>query len=233
MGFEKISVPSVREQFVQKLENTILSGELQIGDKLPPSRELCSLMGVSLTTVNAGIAELCSKGFLEVKPRHGTYVADYIKKGTSETLLSLFRYNGGHLNPREIRSLTECRMALDPYVLQLVVQRASGEQLRALAEDVRQIKACQDAEGACVLVTEFFRKLYELSDNIAFSLIYRTSIDVQKGIYALSFRKNGLSSLKASTEKLYEALLARDEEAAGAVATAWLKRVLGGPSSLV
>ena len=43
---------SVRQSFVQKLENKILSGELSVGEKLPPARELCHIMGVSLTVVN-------------------------------------------------------------------------------------------------------------------------------------------------------------------------------------
>ena len=58
---------SVRQAFVQELENKILSGELSVGEKLPPARELCHIMGVSLTVVNAGVSELVSKGFLEVK----------------------------------------------------------------------------------------------------------------------------------------------------------------------
>ena len=35
MEFEKISSPSLRELFVDQLENMILSGKLKIGEKLP------------------------------------------------------------------------------------------------------------------------------------------------------------------------------------------------------
>ena len=83
MAFDQLKTPSVRETFVRDIENKILSGELKIGEKLPPARALCGLMGVSLTIVNAGVSELVSKGFLEVKPRHGTYVADYKKLGNT------------------------------------------------------------------------------------------------------------------------------------------------------
>ena len=38
MEFEKITVPSVREAFVQAIEDKILSGELKVGDRLPPAR---------------------------------------------------------------------------------------------------------------------------------------------------------------------------------------------------
>ena len=61
---------SVRQTFVREIERQILSEELKPGDRLPTSRELCTKMGVSLTIVNAGVAELANKGFVEVKPRH-------------------------------------------------------------------------------------------------------------------------------------------------------------------
>ena len=40
MGFNKIVAVSMTELFVQQIENMILSGELAIGEQLPPAREL-------------------------------------------------------------------------------------------------------------------------------------------------------------------------------------------------
>ena len=39
MGFEKISNVSLTDLFVQQIENMILSGELEVGEQLPPARE--------------------------------------------------------------------------------------------------------------------------------------------------------------------------------------------------
>ena len=95
MEFEKISSPSLRELFVQQLEQMILSGKLPVGEKLPPERQLAQEMQVSRAVVNGGISDLEKKGFLVVKPRSGTYVADYRRNGTVETLLAIMNYNGG------------------------------------------------------------------------------------------------------------------------------------------
>ena len=62
MEFEKISSPSLRELFVDQLENMILSGKLKIGEKLPPERQLAQMMQVSRAVVNSGIAELEKRG---------------------------------------------------------------------------------------------------------------------------------------------------------------------------
>ena len=45
MGFTKINVLSITELFVQQIENMILSGELTVGEQLPPARELAVRMG--------------------------------------------------------------------------------------------------------------------------------------------------------------------------------------------
>ena len=95
MGFSKISTLSLTELFVQQIENMILSGELKIGEQIPPARELSIRMGVSRPVISAGVVELEKMGFVEVRPRQGVYVCDYRRKGTLETLVAIMRYNGG------------------------------------------------------------------------------------------------------------------------------------------
>ena len=129
MEFEKISSPSLRELFVDQLENMILSGKLKIGEKLPPERQLAQMMQVSRAVVNSGIAELEKKGFLIVKPRSGTFVADYRRKGTVETLVAIMKYNGGRIRREEIRSILEVRIALDTLIARLSIPMITDEEI--------------------------------------------------------------------------------------------------------
>ena len=66
---------------------------------------------VSRAVVNSGITELARKGFLIIKPRVGTFVADYRRDGTMDTLMSIMNYNGGILREAEVRSILELRIA--------------------------------------------------------------------------------------------------------------------------
>ncbi|MFR0955433.1 MAG: winged helix-turn-helix domain-containing protein [Roseburia inulinivorans] len=63
MEFKKLNAPSLRELFVNELQNMILSGKLEIGSKLPPERELAESMKVSRAVINSGIAELEKERF--------------------------------------------------------------------------------------------------------------------------------------------------------------------------
>ncbi len=230
---DKKAAPSVREEFVRAIENRILSGELKIGDRLPPARELCALMGVSLTSVSTGITELANKGFLEVKPRHGVYVKDYRKEATPETFFAILRYNGGNLNAHEIRSFTETRIAADPLVASLAAERATDAQLAELSVLAARFAACGEIGDACEAVTALCYRLYELSDNSILTMMYKTTMEAQKGMYAMYFRKNGMQYAKETMSAVAAALASRDPETAGALLLASMQSVISGPTSLI
>lgn len=95
MEFDRLYAPSLKELFIQQLQNRILSGDLPQGARLPSERELETQMHVSRAVINAGITELARQGFLEVHPRQGTFVADYRRNGNLDTLIAIMQYNGG------------------------------------------------------------------------------------------------------------------------------------------
>ena len=224
---------SVRQAFVQELDNKILSGELRVGEKLPPARELCHIMGFSLTVVNAGISELVSKGFLEVKPRHGTYVADYREKGTPEALMAIFLNSGNTLSKHDVRSFCESRIALDPFIAELVIQRAGDEQIAQLGELVEALKAAEGTAAVCDSVLEFFRRMYRLSDNTVLSMIYNSTVKPQKGMYALFMEQNGKQLVVDVVEKTYRCLQARDIDGAKQWLTESMRLPLEGSTAIV
>lgn len=132
MQFEKLCAPSLKELFIQQLETMILSGKLPVGEKLPAERELAETMQVSRAVINAGIAELARKGFLTIKPRVGTFVADYRRNGTIDTLISIMNYNGGILRDDEIRSILELRLGLDSLAINLCIPKITDDELHSL-----------------------------------------------------------------------------------------------------
>nr|WP_310121602.1 PLP-dependent aminotransferase family protein [Pseudomonas psychrotolerans] len=62
-------------QLYQGLRGRILAGALAAGVRLPASRELARLLGVSRNTVTAAYEQLLAEGFLDSRPGDGTYVA--------------------------------------------------------------------------------------------------------------------------------------------------------------
>lgn len=215
MNFPKLSAPSLKELFVQELEAMILSGKLKIGFKLPPERELAADMQVSRAVVNAGLSEMEAKGFVEIRPRVGAFVADYRRKGTADTLLSIMKYNGGRLRRDEVRSILQIKLVLDRLAVELAAQNASEENLAALCAHLQSFEAAETPEEASEAAFNYYHELSLASGNTLAPLIYHSFRAPILNLWARFARKHGVSSLYGNAARLHAFVMARD--AAGAV----------------
>ena len=228
MEFEPLYAPSLKDLFVRKLQGMILSGELALGQKLPAERELCRQMGVSRAVVNGGIAELSRQGFLEVLPRQGTYVTDYRRYGTMETLMAIMDYNGGTLGREEIRSILEVRWGLEQMALRRVIDYASDEDLERLGPFVDALGKLPTAAQAADIAFRFHHEMTLMGGNHILPLIY-TSFQVPCTALWIRFcRKYGVEALYRNIEELYRLLLNRDLEGALRWSTTYLEEAIRG-----
>ena len=148
MEFQKISSPSLRDLFIEQLEHLILSGKLQVGEKLPSERQLAEMMQVSRAVVNSGISELEKKGFLTVKPRSGTYVADFRRKGTLDIFVA--DRVDGELCSKCIECNADFEDGTDLLITHTstIVIHDCNQCIQRLLEFVNQIRDAQDVTTA-------------------------------------------------------------------------------------
>ena len=205
MEFEKLVSPSLKDLFITHIEAMILSGELPVGQQLPPERQLAQSMGVSRAVVNSGVAELERRGFLEVRPRVGTFVTDYRRAGTLDTLKSIMTYNRGRLRNEEIRSILEIRDALDKLAAAGIIACASEEDIAALF---------RAAEAAFA----FQHELAMQSGNTLLPLIFRSFYSSVLVLWERFCALNGVSMLYETSVRLCRHIRDRDLSAA----VAWI-----------
>jgi len=122
-----INAPSpLYVQLMQKIKNSISSGELQTGAKIAAEQELCSAYGVSRITVRKAISELEKQGILEKKQGKGTFVtvpAIHRKLHAVNSFHDTCRMNGQRPSTRVIVSRTAIASKTD--VEELGVQPGS------------------------------------------------------------------------------------------------------------
>ena len=212
MGFTKITTLSLTDLFVQQIENMILSGELSIGEQLPPVRELAIKMGISRPVISAGIVELEKLGFVEVRPRQGVYVCDYRRKGTMETLVAIMRYNGGALRQNEVRSLLETRDAMETMCIRLVLERCSIEEIERLGPILDGLQECTDPDEAAEQVFTFYHEFAVMSGNVLMPLLYYSFREQGKYLWSLYCKKNGIDKMYQLKISFFQSLLNGDME---------------------
>lgn len=234
MEFERLYAPSLKELFMKQLQGMILSGELPMGSRLPSERELCEQLRVSRAVVNGGISELARQGFLEVRPRQGTFVTDYRRNGNMDTLLALLRYNGGVLGKEEIRSILEVRQGLEHMTVSRAIDCASEEGLLRLGKYLDDLSGNPPPSPtqAADIAFSFHHDLTVLGGNQILPLIYSSFRVPCRALWIRFCRKYGVKALHENMETLYRFILRRDKPGAAAWIDHYLEEAIRGSQQI-
>jgi len=232
MEFAKLCAPTLKELFIEQLENMILSGKLAIGEKLPSERELAESMQISRSVVNAGIAEVADKGFLEIVPRSGTYVADYRKKGKLDTLVSIMKFNGGTLPDADILSILQIRKVLTKLALELAIPKITDDEVKQLFKSSADLNRTTDCMKAAEIVFEFDHLLCNFSGNTLLPLIFYSFRAPNTTLFERFFRLHGFDAMRKRTDALCSAVRARDLAAAIEVLSGSIDETISGSTMI-
>lgn len=213
---EKFQPESIRAQVAREIENRIFSGELAIGERLPPERELALELGVSRSLVNLAILDLESMGFLRIVPRQGTFVADYKNESTPQMLLSLMTRGAIDNSGVELfSSMLQTRRLLESECSRLAAKNASEEDLARLSSILEEMRSTADPERFSDANFRFHRALMAASGNIVYAMIFQSFGEVVRYYVSRYFTTPARIQLSVSQhESLFAALAARDEDRA-------------------
>lgn len=208
----KFQPESIRAQVAREIENRIFSGELAIGERLKPERELALELGVSRSLVNLAILDLENMGFLRIVPRQGTFVADFKNESTPQMLLSLMT-NGtaGNTAAELFSSMMETRRLLENECARLAAERASKDDLEKLAAILEEMKTAAGPERFSDANFRFHRALMTASGNIVYAMIFQSFERVVRCYVSRYFSTQARMRLSVSQhEALLLALNSRD-----------------------
>src|SRR5882762_2552671 len=129
------------EEDITRLREMIHNGELRLGDRLPPERDLAKLLGVSRPTLRAGIRSLSAIGILRSRQGAGTFVVQTdgppaLDSGPLRLMASLHGFTAAEM--------FEARRALEMAVAGLAAERATSEQMATMAEEMTGMYASLD-----------------------------------------------------------------------------------------
>lgn len=126
-------------QVVEHVRGLVASGELKPGDRLPPERELAGKLQISRSSLRAGIGFLAAMGVLKSRHGAGTFVATGPPTLDSNSLSVL-----GALHGFLPWQMFEARLVLESNIASLAAERATGEHITELAEEVAEMYASLD-----------------------------------------------------------------------------------------
>lgn len=204
---------SASEQIFRQLKNKILSGELRPGDKLPSENELCSLYGVSRTTVRQALANLSSLDLIETRFGEGSFIKE---ADSSAAMASALTHT--FLSEKSIAEIVEFRQLMEPNVAKLACQKAEEDDVARLREIYQKMVADQDdltlfAKHDC----EFHIQIAKICRNSYIITLYEIITDILLNAFSNIVSKRGNEAGLKYHKRIIEAFAARDTEAAGAL----------------
>ncbi len=215
--------PSLADTLALRLRDEIASGRLQAGERLPTEQQLAATYGVSRPIVREAVGRLKHDGLVLSRQGAGAFVAE---PGAS----SVFRLDVADFSDKEeLRHIVELLMAVEASATEHTAERHSEADLVTIRtrldamqaaidrgesgvdEDVAFHRAIIDATG-----NPFFRDLSEFLDRRVRNFI-RTA-------RANTARLAGMAqTVQGEHRAIFEAIAARDPQAARAAAETHLK----------
>jgi GntR family transcriptional regulator, transcriptional repressor for pyruvate dehydrogenase complex len=201
------------EQVVSHVRALIERGALRPGDRLPAERDLALQVGVSRPTVRAGLRTLAAIGVVQARHGSGTFIPAGPPTLGSEPLSFLAALHGiTHGEMYEARRILEVEAAA------LAAERATADQLSAMAEEVESMfAALQEAQVFLVHDINFHRVVASASGNpIVASLVDMVSRMFYEKRRETAERATGRNLRDAADmhRRIYHAIRDRDVEAA-------------------
>ena len=221
--FQPIRAGRLYEQIVDRIEDQVLSGELNAGDRLPPERLLAEQFGVSRTAVREAVKALRQRGLIEVYPGRGTFITD----GTSNALhrslglaMRVGREDG-------VESLLELREIIEPAITAKAALLATLIQIEQLENCVEQMDMFLTIpEQFMAADNNFHMVLAAASGNVLVPAILNSIVDILQEQRMMIFRADGGQIIAQTHHRnILQAIKDRNPAAAKASMEAHLTQV--------
>ena len=196
---------SLTKQFVKEMERRILTGELEIGSKIPPLRVLAEEFHVSRSVINAGIVELCDDGYLTTVPRKYIYVSDWRKTGNFALLNGLIEND--LCSDDFFDDLLEGRMTIEKAIVRKAAVSRTDKDLLEIRKIIDREKHCHTASDCAKADQEFHHALAVASHNVVYTVILNSFHTLEDKLTQEFYEKEiDRIFVMEMHERLYEAI---------------------------
>jgi len=201
----------VSEQVIVRVHELIRRGELQRGDRLPPEREFARQLGINRTSLRSGLRSLIDMGVLRSRQGSGTFVSDSPPSLDSEALEILAALHGFTQD-----EVFEARRVLESTIASMAAERATGEQLTCMAEEVISLYAAvDDPQAFLVHDLQFHRTVANASGNPVLAAVAGMVSAMHYELRSQTVRKSDSLRVAADMHQgIFRAIRAGNPEAA-------------------
>lgn len=202
-GVVKLEKRSLADEVSEQIRNSIASGEMPVGAKLPVEKELSDMYGVGRSTIREAVSVLSNIGMLRVMQGKGTFVVS--QRATNEPIAQrLKRAQSCDLD--EIRQILEMKIAEKAALKRT---KADIKNIRAMLAEIEAANASADLERAIDADIKFHTAIAAASHNEILLEFYELASEHLRKWYAKIYKS---AEIFASAFDLHCKLVERIQE---------------------
>jgi GntR family transcriptional repressor for pyruvate dehydrogenase complex len=205
------------ELVAEQIRRQIVTGELQVGERLPPEEELTQVFGVARTTLREALRVLESQGLLEIRRgRGGGPVVTQPDLEPAATALAVSL----QLQHVTLGDLDATRRIIEPEAAAMLARNHTPAALDALNEAIDHASAAAEADDTVAFgeaAVRVHEAVLENTGSPTFGTLSRLLHQLVRGYYATRASRSDQKLMRRavrSYRKLVALVEAGDDEAA-------------------
>ncbi len=178
MKIQPIQRLNAVEQVFDQMQNLLIDGTWQPGEKLPSENELSSAFGVSRMTIRQAMQKLKALGLIETRTGSGSYVREVNLEESLNELIPLM-YIG---NPSQIH-VFQFREMVESESVRLATPTADAKSLRRLEDILGKMQKAADEDNAASFSgydLKYHMFIVKMTDNPMIIKAYEILLNVLK-----------------------------------------------------
>lgn len=217
---QKLDRATLTDEIVGDLRQKIITGEFEVGAKLPNETHLAASYGVGRGTVREAIKALSLMRLLK-RSTAGTYVAPGARVHVPDELLVSIR-----TSDPDFSSLYDARIVLSKRVVQLAAERATQDDLDKLFTAISRAEASSSELTALEADLEYHYALAEAAHSPVVTYLYMVTTDAIARVYKLFLHiyEGGAAWGPENHRKVAEAIANKDSTEAERITVESLER---------
>ncbi|SCJ92425.1 L-lactate utilization operon repressor [uncultured Eubacterium sp.] len=220
---EKRDDKNLSNVVIRKVQEMILSGELQEGDKLPPEREMTQRLGIGRPALREGLKSLEMLGLVERRHGLGNYIINNVQASYFEPLSLSFMLNHG--TESEIFEMRNC---LETYTAAKAAEIATPSDIRSLRAIAQQMVSARTPSEKASFDRDLHFEIVRITGNmLMYNIMENVSYLIdrffEKSVQLSYFKGDSIDNIYKEHEDIIDALQRHD----AAAATAAMEKHLG------
>jgi GntR family transcriptional repressor for pyruvate dehydrogenase complex len=211
MRFREFRRQVLSEEIVEELLSMIKAGEIRPGDRLPPERELASIMKVSRPSLREALRALSIMNVIEIRQGAGTHVTTLKPELLVERLDFAFS-----LEDSTFLQLFDARKIVEVGLAGLAAERIQdGEIVSLEAILAKSIDSVDDPDRFLEADVELHRRIADIARNPMLSRFMASLQQLSRASRGRTARLAGVIECAAQDHRaIVKAIVARDPEEA-------------------